>query len=30
MKKMMKNMGKLKMPGLSKMSANSMNLMGNN
>jgi len=30
MKKMMKNMGKLKMPGLGKMSANSMNLMGNN
>jgi len=30
MKKMMKNMGKMKIPGLSNMSANSMNLMGNN
>lgn len=30
MKKMMKNMGKMKIPGLSKMSANSINLMGNN
>ncbi len=30
MKKMMKNMGKMKIPGLSKMSENSINLMGNN
>ena len=30
MKKMMKNMGKMKIPGLSKMSTNSINLMGNN
>ncbi|MFC1784491.1 signal recognition particle protein [Candidatus Neomarinimicrobiota bacterium] len=30
MKKMVKNMGKMKIPGLSKMSANSINLMGNN
>ncbi len=30
MKKMMKNMGKMKIPELSKMSANSINLMGNN
>ncbi len=30
MKKMMKNMGKMKIPGLSKMSANSINLMENN
>jgi len=30
MKKMMKNMGKMKIQGLSRMSANSMNLMGNN
>ena len=30
MKKMMKNMGKMKVPGLSKMSANSINLMENN
>ena len=30
MKKMMKNMGKMKIPGLSKMSTNSMNIMGNN
>ena len=30
MKKMMKNMGKMKIPGLSKISTNSMNIMGNN
>jgi len=30
MKKMMKNMGKMKIPGLSKLSTNSMNIMGNN
>jgi signal recognition particle subunit SRP54 len=30
MKKMMRNMGKLKIPGLSKISTNSMNIMGNN
>jgi signal recognition particle subunit SRP54 len=30
MKKMMKNMGKMKIPGLSKISGNSINLLGNN
>ena len=30
MKRMMKNMGKMNIPGLSKMSADSINLMGNN
>ena len=29
MKKMMKNMGKMRLPGMSKLSADSMNLMGN-